>query len=127
MKKRSQGTKHGKVDVRSSPNAPTRTEHPIEHPRRDLKPSIRRLSGNAATEDRRVTLLDHFMVVDLPPGPGMPRIKEFTLNTGPVGVPLSSCTTAHGRTRPWAGKRRRKSTGASTASDWRLNVVKKQA
>jgi len=93
VKKRSQGAKHGKVDVRSSPDAPTRAEHPIEHPPWDLKPSIRRLSGNAATEDRSVTLLDHFMDVDLLPGPGMPRIKKLALNTGPMGFPLSSCTT----------------------------------
>jgi hypothetical protein len=99
MKKRSQRAKHRKVYVRSSPDAPTRAEHPIEHPPWDLKPSIRLLSRNAATEDRSVTLLDHFMDVDLPPGPGMPRIKEFTLNIGPVGVPLSSCTTRCVRTR----------------------------
>lgn len=99
MKKRSQGAKHGKVDVRSSPDAPTCAEHPVEHPPWDLKRSIRLLSRNAATEDRSVTLLDHFMDVDPPPGPGMPRIKELTLNIGPVGVPLSSCTTAADRIR----------------------------
>jgi len=97
--KLSQDAKHGKIDVRSSPDAPTRAEHPIEHPPWDLKPSIRCLPGNAATEDRNVTLLDHFMDVDLPPGPGMPRIKKFTLNIGPVGVPLSSCTISAGRIR----------------------------
>jgi hypothetical protein len=121
MKKRSQDAKHGKVDVRSSPDAPTRAEHPIEHPRRDLKPSIRRLFGNAATEDRSVTLLDHFMDVDLPPGPGMPRIKELTLNTGPVGVPLSSCTMAGDRTRALTARHPIKPTSTRCQSASRPN------
>jgi hypothetical protein len=98
MEKLCQSAKHGKVDVRGSRDAPTRAEHAVEHPRRDLKPSVRRLSGNAATEDRSVTLLYHFMDMDLPPGPGMPRIKKLALNAGPVGVPLSTCIIVSERT-----------------------------
>jgi hypothetical protein len=68
MKKRSQRAKHRKVYVRSSPDAPTRAEHPIEHPPWDLKPSIRLLSRNAATEDRSVTLLDNSWMWTYLPG-----------------------------------------------------------
>jgi hypothetical protein len=97
MEKLGQSAKHGKIDVRGGCDAPTRAENPVEHPRRDLKPSVRRLSGKTATEDRSVTLFDHFMDMDLPPGPGMPRIKKLALNTSTVGVPLSSCSTRSGR------------------------------
>jgi hypothetical protein len=98
MEKLSQDATNGKVDVRGNHYAPARAEHPVEHPRRDLTPSVRRLSGNAATEDCRVTLLDHFIDMDLPPGPGVPRIKKLALNAGLVDVPLSSCTILSGRT-----------------------------
>jgi hypothetical protein len=45
MEKLSQSAKHGKIDLWGCRNAPTRGDHPVEHPRRDLKPSVRRLFG----------------------------------------------------------------------------------
>lgn len=96
MEKPGQGAKHGKVDARGGRDAPARANHPVEHPSRNLQPPVRRPAGKAAAEDRR--LLDHFMDVNLTPSPGMPRIKRLALDTSPVGVPSSSCTTPGART-----------------------------
>jgi hypothetical protein len=93
MEKLGQRAKHGKIDPRSSRDAPACADHPVEHPRRDLKPTLRRLPRKAAAENLRVALLDQLMDMDLPPGPRMPRIEKLALNAGPVGVPSSRCTT----------------------------------
>lgn len=50
---------------------------------------------------------DYFMNMDLKPGQRMPRIKNFALNTNPVGVPLSSCTTPSDQTHRSAQTRSR--------------------
>ena len=106
MEKLGQRTKQGQINPRSSCNAPARADYPVEHPRRDLKPTNRRLPRKAAAENLRVALLDHLMDMDLPPGPGMPRIKKLALNAGPVGVPSSRCTMRSDPTAPSATSRR---------------------
>jgi hypothetical protein len=121
VEKLGQGAKPDKIDPRSRRDAPTRADHPVEHPRWDLKPTVRRLSGKAAAENRRVTLLDHFMNMDLPPGPGMPRIKKLALNTDPVGVPSSSCIMAAGRILALTTPHPIKPTSTRCPSAWRHN------
>ena len=93
LQKRRQGAKHRKIDPRASCDAPAGADYPVEHPGRNLQPTVRHTPGEAAAEDCRVTLLDHFVDMDLPTSPGMKRIKKLALNTGLVGVLSSSCTT----------------------------------
>jgi hypothetical protein len=94
-----QGANRGKVDIRRNRDAPVRAGQSIKHPRRNLQPPVQWLARKGAAEDRRVTLLDHFMDKDLPLSPGMPWIKKLALNTGPVGVPSLSCIIIVGPTR----------------------------
>ena len=103
-----QGAERSKVDVRGRTDGPTRAGCPIEHPRRNLQPSIRYLAGKAAAEHRRVILVDHFMNADVATRPRMPWINKFALD-GPMGVPSSSCTTT---TDPMAHQQEKPSTGS---------------
>jgi hypothetical protein len=91
MEQARQGAKRGKIDIGSSRHTPARARGPIEHPRRNLQPSIRCLAGKAAAENRCVTLVDHFMNVDMAARPRMPWIEKLPL-LSPVGVLSSSCT-----------------------------------
>jgi hypothetical protein len=84
--------------VRRSRGTPTRACDPIEHPGWNLQPSIRYLTGKAATEDRCIILVDDFVNVDLMPGPGMPRIKKLAPITSNVGVLSSNCIMPSGHT-----------------------------
>ena len=79
-------------------NPPSGAGRLIEHPGRNLQPSVGCRARDAAAEDLLASLLDHLMNVDLATCPRMPRIKKFTL-LGPVGVLSSCCTTAAGPTR----------------------------
>lgn len=112
LEKGRQGTKRSKIDVRSIRDAPARADHPVEHPRRNLQPTMQRLSGKGAAEKRCILLLDHLVDRDLPPSPGMPWVKKLALKTGPVGVPSSSCTTRFARTAPSAIRCRYRSSTA---------------
>ena len=66
---------------------------PIEHPGRNLQPSRRCPTREAATENLSASLLNHLMNMDQASGPRMPRIKKLVLRD-PVGIPSSCCTTA---------------------------------
>ena len=96
-----QSTERGNIDTGKWSNPPSRARRPIEHPGRDLQPSVRGLAGKAAAEDGDVALVDHLMNMDLPPGPRMPRVEKLS-SSGPVGVPSSSCTITNAHTHRWA-------------------------
>ncbi len=92
----------------------------IEHPGRNLQPSVGCRARDAAAENLLANLLDHLMNVDLATCPRMPRIKKFTL-LGPVGALSSCCTIPSARTRRWATghRHRRRSSGLLQTLDQR--------
>lgn len=73
-------------------------DHAVEHPRRNLKPPIRRRTCGTAAENFPARPSDNLMNVDVAPRPRVPRIKNFP-NIGIVGVPAPRCTTRSDRTR----------------------------
>jgi hypothetical protein len=77
-----QGAQRGKVDVRSSRDAPARAEAPIEHPPGNLQPAIRYPARKTAAENLCFVLVDHFMNMDLATRPGMPWIEKLALRAG---------------------------------------------
>jgi lambda repressor-like predicted transcriptional regulator len=76
-----------------------RASRPVEHPGRNLQPSPRCPTREAATENLSASLLNNLMNMDQVSGPRMPRIKKLVLSD-PVGVPSSCCTTASERIDP---------------------------
>ena len=92
---------------RSGANTPGRVSRPIEHPGRNLQPSRRCPTREAATENLSASLLNHLMNMDQASGPRMPRIKKLVLRD-PVGVPSSCFITRLARTFQSARTRRRR-------------------
>src|SRR5262249_21155652 len=74
---------------------------PINHPGRDLKPTIAGSARQAAAANLSATLVDYLMNMDYASGPSMPRISKLAL-LGPVGLPSSRCTTLADHTLLWA-------------------------
>jgi hypothetical protein len=89
----------------SGANTPGRAGRPIEHPGRNLQPSRRCPTREAATENLSASLLNHLMNMDQASGPRMPRIKKLVLRD-PVGVPSSCCTTTSEHIGHWIKMRR---------------------
>jgi hypothetical protein len=58
---------------------------PIEHPGRDLNPTIGRDTGQATAKRRPAGLLDHLVNVNSSAGPRMPRVEHLAL-IDPVSV-----------------------------------------
>jgi hypothetical protein len=71
------------------------TRRPVEHPRRDLKPSLGLRSVGRAPENHAVRLVDHRMDGHLAAGPGVKPIQDFTPK-GPVGVLKPRCSLVKG-------------------------------
>src|SRR5260221_9940157 len=84
----------------SGADMPGRAGRPIEHPGRNLQPSRRCPTREAATENLSASLLNHLMNMDQASGPRMPRIKKLVLRD-PVGVPSSCCTTTSEHIGHW--------------------------
>jgi hypothetical protein len=78
---------------------------PIEHPRRNLRPSLRVRSGEIAPEDHAIRPFDRSMKRDLKTRPRMKGVKHFP-KLGPVGVLKPLCTTKCARIRASAISRR---------------------
>jgi hypothetical protein len=70
---------------RGSPHLPALAADPIEHPDRDLQPTIGSDPGQATAKRRPACLLDHLVNVNTSPNPGMPLIEKLPF-LGPVGV-----------------------------------------
>src|ERR1700737_5173668 len=99
LQQRCQGGESRNVNIGSGANTPCPASRPIKHPGRDLQPSRRCPTREAATENLSASLLNHLMYMDQAAGPRMPRIKKLVLRD-PVGVPSSCCTTASERIDP---------------------------
>jgi hypothetical protein len=76
------------------------TGRSVEHPRRDLKPSLGLRSVGRATENSAIRLIDYRMDGHLAASPGVKPIQDFT-PSGPVGVLKLCCTTLSGVIRHW--------------------------
>jgi hypothetical protein len=87
--------------MRNAVNPPRGAGRLIEHPGRNLQPSVRCRARDAAAKYRSVSLLDHLMDVDVVPRPWMPGIENLT-QLGPVGVLASCSTTRCDRIHRWA-------------------------
>ena len=70
----------------------------IEHPGRDLQPSLHFRSVKSAAEKDAIGLVDHRMDANLAASPGMKPIQNFSAN-GPVGVLELRCTTSSAHIR----------------------------
>lgn len=68
--KRHKDAKRCKIDVRSIRDTPARADHPVEHPSRNLHPTMQRLSRNGAAENRYILLLDYLVDKDMTPVQG---------------------------------------------------------
>ena len=90
--------------MRNAVNPPHGAGRLIEHPGRNLQPSVRCRARDAAAKYRSVSLLDHLMDVDVVPRPWVPGIENFT-HLGPVGVLASCSTTADVLIHRLTGKR----------------------
>lgn len=93
LPQRCQGGEDRNVNIGSGANTPCRASRPIKHPGRNLQPSRRSPTREAATENLSASLLNHLMNMDQASGPRMPRIKKLVLRD-PVGVPSTCCITA---------------------------------
>jgi hypothetical protein len=105
-----QGTQRSNTDIRSNADVQGRADHAVKHPRRNLKPAVRRRTGGTAAANFPARPSDNLMNVNMAPGPRVPRIKNFA-NIGIVGVPSPRCTTTSGRTRRWETEHRHKRAG----------------
>ena len=85
--------------MRNAVNPPRGAGRLIEHPGRNLQPSVRCRARYAAAKYRSVSLLDHLMDVHVVPRPWVPGIENLT-HLGPVGVLASCSTTITDRTEP---------------------------
>jgi hypothetical protein len=72
----------------------------VEHPRRDLKPSLDLRSLGRAPKNRAIRLVDYRVDGHLAVDPGVKPIQDFT-PSGPVGVLKLCCTTLSGVIRHW--------------------------
>jgi len=75
---------------------------PIEHPRRDLKPTVRIQTAQAAAKYYAVRLIDRCVNADPKIKPRMPLVQQFS-KLGSVGVLKRCCTTTSDHIRGWAG------------------------
>ena len=92
-----------------------RARGPVEHPGRNLQPTVRRRPAQRAAENDTMRLLDRFMDDHPHPEPRMPSIKQLSKN-GPVGVLKPCCTTRRGRTRDGSASVKRRCKPSLTPS-----------
>ena len=105
----------------SGANPPGGAGRSIEHPGRNLQPSIRCRTREAAAEYRSASLRDHLIDVDVVPRPWVPGIKNLA-HLGSVGVLASSSTMGFARMlRLVIGPRHRRCSCRASPRGWLRN------
>jgi hypothetical protein len=121
LQQRHQNSKRSEIDLGGSGNAPKGTGRAIEHPGRNLQPTIRSTARKAAAQRLPASLLDHLVNMNATSTPRMPRIEKFAF-LGPVGVLPPCSTTAAARIHRLTGKPRiRPTSTCRQPKRWRHN------
>jgi heme A synthase len=97
-----------------------RTRRVVEHPGRNLKPTVRVRAAQVAAKNNAVRLADRFMNTDPKTKPRMPSVQDFP-KLGSVGVLKLCCTIAAGRIRALTAARPITPTSPRCLSAWQPN------
>ena len=93
---------------------------PVKHPGRNLQPTVRIGTAQAAAKNSATRPLDRRVNADPKTKPRMPWVQQFS-KLGSVGVLKLFCTTAADRIRAFTARHPIKPTSPSCPSAWQPN------